>query len=71
MNTSIEEMTDPVAAPDCPYPLRPGLQGKLIWLTGLPGTGKSTSAQLLSRDHGDKILQFKFQPYVGVSFRIC
>ena len=26
--------------------------GKLLWLSGAPGMGKSTSAQLLARDHG-------------------
>ena len=26
--------------------------GKLLWLSGAPGMGKSTSAQLLARNHG-------------------
>ena len=26
--------------------------GKIVWVTGAPGMGKSTSAQLLGRDHG-------------------
>ena len=26
--------------------------GKIIWLSGAPGMGKSTSAQMLGRDHG-------------------
>ena len=28
------------------------LPGKIIWLTGAPGMGKSTSAQILARNHG-------------------
>ena len=28
------------------------LSGKLLWLSGASGMGKSTSAQLLARDHG-------------------
>ena len=28
------------------------LKGKLIWLSGAPGMGKSTSAQLLAREKG-------------------
>merc|ERR1712179_735348 len=30
----------------------PERQGKLVWITGAPGLGKSTTAQLLSRHHG-------------------
>ena len=43
---------DPISAPPGPYLLQPDHQGRLIWLTGPPGTGKSTSAQLLGRLHG-------------------
>ena len=28
------------------------LLGRIIWLTGAPGMGKSTSAQILARNHG-------------------
>ena len=28
------------------------LSGKLVWLSGAPGMGKSTSAQYLAKDHG-------------------
>ena len=28
------------------------ISGKLIWLSGAPGLGKSTSAQILGREHG-------------------
>jgi len=43
---------DPLDAPASPYPAQPERQGRLIWITGPPGLGKSTSAQLLSREHG-------------------
>merc|ERR1711990_397457 len=43
---------DPMDAPPSHYKVEPGRQGRLIWITGPPGLGKSTSAQLLSRDHG-------------------
>merc|ERR1719193_1497236 len=43
---------DPVDAPTSPYKVEPERQGRLIWITGPPGLGKSTSAQLLSREHG-------------------
>ena len=43
---------DPISAPPSPYSAEPERQGKLLWISGPPGLGKSTSAQLLSRDHG-------------------
>ena len=43
---------DPIEAPPSPYNVEPERQGKLLWITGPPGLGKSTSAQLLSREHG-------------------
>ena len=43
---------DPILAPPSPYQVEPERQGKLLWITGAPGLGKSTSAQLLGRDHG-------------------
>ena len=44
--------SDPVSCPPGPYRLRPELQGRLLWLSGDPATGKSTSAQLLARLQG-------------------
>ena len=36
-----------------PFPkVQPEKPGKIIWLTGAPGMGKSTSAQILGRDYG-------------------
>jgi len=43
---------DPIEAPPGPYIVQPKKKGKIVWLTGAPGMGKSTSAQLLARNHG-------------------
>ena len=51
-------MTDPLAAPLCPYPLRPGCGGRLVWITGYPGTGKSTAAQMMARNHGQHAVHY-------------
>merc|ERR1719510_455732 len=43
---------DPIDAPPGEYTIQPEKPGKVIWLTGAPGMGKSTSAQILGRSHG-------------------
>ena len=43
---------DPIGAPPNHYTLEPERQGRLVWVTGAPGLGKSTTAQLLSKEHG-------------------
>ena len=43
---------DPISAPVCPHKAEPERLGRLIWITGPPALGKSTTAQLLSREHG-------------------
>jgi len=43
---------DPLEAPPGPFKLQPGKEGKIVWMTGAPGMGKSTSAQLLAKNHG-------------------
>merc|ERR1719361_439976 len=48
----LAENGDPVDAMSCPYKLQPENQGKFIWVSGPPGAGKSTSAQLLSKNNG-------------------
>jgi len=63
---------DPIDAPTTPYKIQPENQGKLLWFTGPPGLGKSTTAQLLARDHGyvyyeaDCFSQLK-NPYVPLN----
>ena len=47
-----KEETDPIEAPPGPYKVQPEMNGVLIWLTGCPGSGKSTSAQLLAKKQG-------------------
>jgi len=42
---------DPIEAPSGPYKIQPDKSGRILWLTGAPGMGKSTSAQLLARSH--------------------
>merc|ERR1719429_785681 len=43
---------DPIEAPPSHHKVQPEYQGRLLWITGPPGLGKSSSAQLLSREHG-------------------
>ena len=47
-------LSDPISAPPVPYSLQPAKEGKgkLLFITGPPGSGKSTSAQLLARERG-------------------
>jgi len=49
---AIQDDFDPIEAPPGPYKIQPEKQGRIIWLSGAPGMGKSTSAQVLARDHG-------------------
>jgi len=49
---ALENDFDDIEAPPCPYKLQPENQGKIVWLSGAQGMGKSTSAQILARDHG-------------------
>jgi len=49
---ALENDFDDIEAPPCPYKLQPENQGKIVWISGVQGMGKSTSAQILARDHG-------------------
>ena len=49
----LKESRDPCEKMPCAHhPLQPQNQGKLIWLSGAPGAGKSTSGLLLSQRSG-------------------
>lgn len=49
----LQDAGDPVEAPSCPYELNPDDdQGKLIWISGPPGVGKSTTGHLMSKMFG-------------------
>ena len=39
-------------SPSCPYKIQPEYQGKLVWFSGPPGAGKSTTGQLMSKKAG-------------------
>ena len=43
------ESRDPMEAPSCPYKIQPENEGKLVWLSGPPGAGKSTTGQLFAK----------------------
>ena len=49
----LQEAGDPAEAPPCPYKSNPDDdQGKVIWISGPPGVGKSTTAHLMSQLFG-------------------
>ena len=48
----LAEGRDHKDTPSCPYKIQPENQGKLVWLSGPPGAGKSTTGQLMSREAG-------------------
>ena len=49
---SMKMQGDPVSCPESPYPVNPNFQGKLVWFSGAPGAGKSTTAQILAQRGG-------------------
>ena len=51
---AIKEDREPVEAPNIPDYIKPqpGKLGKMLWFSGPPGSGKSTTAQLLARNNG-------------------
>ena len=54
------DMGDPISAPPGPYTVQPEVKGKFLWLTGSPGMGKSTTAQLLGRNKGSHIFRYRW-----------
>ena len=48
----LENNYDPIEAPPGPYKVQPDVQGKILWFSGAPGMGKSTTAQILAREDG-------------------
>jgi len=49
--TEILDDGDPMEDLPTPYKIQPEKQGRLLWFTGPPGLGKSTTAQLFAREH--------------------
>ena len=48
-----KDSREPADTPICQYAkLQPNNLGKIIWFSGPPGSGKSTTAQLIGRKHG-------------------
>ena len=50
----LKESREPSDAPSIPDYIKPqpGKPGKILWFSGPPGAGKSTTAQLMSREAG-------------------
>ena len=66
------ESCDHVSSPATPYELKPGKPGKLVWVTGTPGAGKTTSAFFLGKKHGFVYFEadcyfLHINPYVPLS----
>ena len=59
----VAENGDDINAPPCPYPLRPEHQGKLVLITGAPGSGTSRTAQLLARNKGGVLVKYDSKLY--------
>ena len=50
---TFKENRQSALAPICPYVVpNPSYEGKLIWLTGPPGSGKSVTSQYFAKNHG-------------------
>ena len=45
----MKEDSDPFDQMSCPYELKPNKPGKVIWLSGPPGVGKTTTGNLLMK----------------------
>ena len=49
---ALRESGDPADAPPSDHKIQPENQGKLLFISGAPGVGKSTTGFLLSKNHG-------------------
>ena len=49
---TVVDLGDPISAPPGPFTIQPHVLGRFLWLTGAPGLGKSTTAQILGRQRG-------------------
>jgi len=52
LKNASEDDKDPYEAPPNHYTLKPGHVGKLIWISGPPGSGKSTTARRMMETQG-------------------
>ena len=50
LKKELAEDRDHRDTPSCPYKIQPENQGRLVWLSGPPGAGKSTTGQLMSKE---------------------
>jgi len=63
-------LKDPIFAPIVPYPMQPTKQGRLVFISGPPGSGKSTIASIIAERErsvfyeGDGFL-LGFNPYLA------
>jgi gluconate kinase len=67
--SSFRESGDPAEAPPNRYKIQPEKKGKLVFISGVPGSGKSTSGHLLSKKNGfvyyeADAFMFHLNPYV-------
>lgn len=61
--SALKETGDPCDALPCHYKIQPENQGKLVWITGAPGVGKSTSGQILAKKSG--YVYYEADAYMG------
>ena len=50
LKKELAEDRDHKDTPSCLYKIQPENQGQLVWLSGPPGAGKSTTGQLMSKE---------------------
>lgn len=65
-----EDMSEPADFPPHGYTPRPNVQGRIIWLSGGTGMGKTTTAKMLQENHGfvnyeGDCFLYGLNPFVG------